>query len=225
MKVLKNSLVTLLLGILAGIAISIGGIAFLASPSKAVGAIFFCVGLFMVCALNLNLFTGKVTTALDEKPIFILKLIIIYIGNLLGAVLVGYLLRATRLGTSLVSSVEAVATTKINDSFLSIFILGIFCNVLIYLAVYGFKNFENSVFRMMALMFGVSVFVLVGFEHCVANMFYFSFANMWSTEAIMCLLATTLGNIIGGLFFPIIFKINKTLNKDKNDVQKNLENK
>ena len=224
MKTFKSYIVTLSLGMLAGVAISIGGIAFLASPSKAVGAIFFCIGLFMVCTLNLNLFTGKLTLLFDEKPIFLLRLVVIYIGNLLGALLVGYLLRATRLADSLMPAVESVATAKINDSFLSVFILGIFCNMLIYLAVYGFKNFENGIFRLMALMFGVSVFVLVGFEHCVANMFYFSFSNMWGSGAIMCLLATTLGNIVGGLFFPFAFKMNTFLTKEKNDNKNDLKN-
>ena len=213
----KGGLAHFILAILSGIAISIGGVAFLASPSKVVGSLFFAVGLFMVCTLNLNLFTGKVTVALDEKPSYILRLILIYVGNFIGALLVGYLLRATRLGVSLMENVTAVAETKINDGFWSIFILGIFCNIMIYLAVYGFKNFESPVMKFMALLFGVSVFVLVGFEHCVANMFYFSFANAWGGGALLCLLSTTLGNIIGGLFFPACFKLTTYLGKKKEE--------
>lgn len=213
----QGCLVHFILAILSGIAISIGGIAFLASPSKVVGSIFFAVGLFMVCTLNLNLFTGKITVALDEKPSYILRLVVIYIGNFLGALLVGYLLRATRLGTSLMESAVAVANTKKNDGFLSVFILGIFCNIMIYLAVYGFKNFDSPIMKFMALMFGVSVFVLVGFEHCVANMFYFSFSNTWGGGAFLCLLSTTLGNIVGGLLFPACFKLTGYLHGKKDN--------
>ncbi len=205
-----------IMAFLAGVAISIGGVAFLASPNKVVGSLFFAVGLFMVCTLGLNLFTGKVTTALDEKPRYILRLINIYFGNLAGAVGVGYMLRATRLADSLMDYATAVANGKIGDGFLSIFLLGIMCNVLIFLAVYGFKHFDSPLMRFMALLSGVSVFVLVGFEHCVANMFYFSFSNTWSGGALLCLLFTTLGNIVGGLLFPLLFKLKNRLDKDSN---------
>ena len=216
----------LLLGVLAGMAISIGGVAFLvaktlevdfgggvalAATSRVAGALFFTVGLFMVCVFSLNLFTGKVGFALDKKPSYIANLVVIWIGNLLGAMGVGYLLRCTRFTNNLVPVAEAVSSGKINDSFLSIFILAIFCNILIFLAVYGFNKFESPLFKALALFFGVSVFVLAGFEHCVANMFYFSIANAWGGDAIVCILATTLGNIVGGLLLPICFKISDKL--------------
>ena len=216
----------LLLAILAGIAISIGGVAFLVAKtmetaitpdvtfvatSRVVGALFFTVGLFMVCVFSLNLFTGKVGFALDKKPSYIINLVVIWIGNLLGAMGVGYLLRSTRFANNLVPIADAVSNGKINDTFLSIFILAIFCNILIFLAVYGFNKFESPLFKALALFFGVSVFVLAGFEHCVANMFYFSIANAWGGNAIICILATTLGNIVGGLLLPVCFKISDKL--------------
>ena len=91
------------------------------------------------------------------------------------------------------------------------YICFIFCNILIFLAVYGFNKFESPLFKALALFFGVSVFVLAGFEHCVANMFYFSIANAWGGDALVCILATTLGNIVGGLLLPICFKISDKL--------------
>ena len=216
---MKNKLIEytrdFVLAILAGIAISIGGVAFLASSSKIAGAVFFTVGLFMVCTLSLNLFTGKVGFALDKSPLYIVNLIIIWVGNLIGAVVSGYILRATRLANTLVPVAEGVASGKINDSFISIFVLGIFCNILIFLAVYGFSKFESPLVKVLALFFGVSVFVLAGFEHCVANMFYFSIANAWCDEAVLCIVATTLGNIVGALLLPISFKLTKWLENKK----------
>ena len=203
------------LAILAGVAISIGGVAFLASSSKIAGAIFFTVGLFMVCTLSLNLFTGKVGFALEKPPIYCVNLLVIWLGNLVGAVVSGYLIRATRISNTLVPVAESVVSGKINDSFLSIFVLAIFCNILIFLAVYGFNKFESPLLKVLALFFGVSVFVLAGFEHCVANMFYFSIANAWCDEAVLCIVATTLGNIVGALFLPICFKFTKWLENKK----------
>ena len=61
-------LVTFVYAVLAGVAISIGGAAFLASDSRAVGAAMFSVGLFAVCTLGLNLFTGKVCYVFQNSP-------------------------------------------------------------------------------------------------------------------------------------------------------------
>ena len=48
------------------------------------------------------------------------------------------------------------------------------------------------------------VFILCGFEHCVANMYYFSVAGMWSGKALVYLLVMTLGNSVGGILFPLV---------------------
>lgn len=57
---------------------------------------------------------------------------------------------------------------------MSLFILGIFCNLLIFVAVDGFKENPHEIGKYLSLFFGVSVFIICGFEHCVADMFYFS---------------------------------------------------
>ena len=214
---LFKSLKDYILGILAGICISIGGTAFLASSNKAVGALFFTVGLFIILTFKFNLFTGKVCYAFDNKPSYLISLILIWLGNFTGAFLTGSLLRATRL-VDLQAKCEVVANTKLNDNLLSIFILAILCNILIYVAVHGFNNFEQPIIKVLALFFGVSVFVLCGFEHCVANMFYFSFAGVWSWQTFFYLVVMTEGNIVGGLFIPLISKLVNLLNKKETQI-------
>lgn len=211
-QILFTSLKDYILGILAGICISIGGTAFLASSDKAVGALFFTVGLFIILTFKFNLFTGKVCYSFDNKPSYLFTLLLIWLGNLTGAWLSGTLLGLTRLD-DLQAKCEAVANTKLSDNLLSIFILAILCNILIYVAVHGFNNFDSPLVRVLALFFGVSVFVLCGFEHCVANMFYFSFAKAWSWNTLLYLLVMTAGNIVGGLFIPLITKLTNFLNK------------
>ena len=51
------------------------------------------------------------------------------------------------------------------------------------------------------------VFILCGFEHCVANMYYFSVAGMWSGKTLLYLLVMTLGNAVGGVVFPVIRRV------------------
>lgn len=209
---LKNICVDFLLGFLAGVSISIGGIVNIVSGSKIGGAILFCVGLFLVLTLNLNLFTGKVCYVTSNKPSYLLKLAVIWLSNLCGCVVCGYILRSTRL-VSFASACENIVNTKLNDSLWSLFVLAIFCNILIFIAVDGFKNRKSSLGKYLSLFFGVSVFVVARFEHCVADMFYFSFANMWSGRAWLSIIVITLGNCVGGLFLPIITKLVLCLQK------------
>lgn len=211
-KLFLMGLKDFLLAICAGLSISIGCVAFLASGNKIVGALFFVIGLFMVCNFNFNLFTGKVCYALDNKPIYLGKLAIIWVGNFAGATLSALLVGATRL-ENLMANAQTIVQTKMDDSILSLFLLGILCNILIYLAVHGYKNFENPFAKTLALVFGVSVFVLCGFEHCVADMFYFAFAGAWSLSMLGRLLMITLGNIVGGLLLPAVFKLTGYLDK------------
>ena len=207
-NVLRDILKTFIFAVMAGISISIGCAAFLmvGAESKIAGALFFTVGLFIILNFDFNLFTGKVCFALDNKPTYILRLVIIWLGNFAGAVVAAYALSLTRLSALSVYCASIVAV-KMNDSLVSLFILGILCNILIFIAVYGYKNFDNKLAGMLALFFGVSVFVLCGFEHCVADMFYYSFAGEWSWQMILRLLIITLGNIVGGLLIPAVIKI------------------
>lgn len=204
-----KSLKTFLLAVLAGLSISIGGIVFLSCESKVAGAIFFTIGLFTVCTFGLNLFTGKVCYALDNKASYILDLILIWCGNFTGCILTGLAMRLTRVAPTLIETAQGVCEKKLSGSPLSTIILGLFCNICIYIAVDGYKNNPHEIGKYLALLFGVTVFILCGFEHCVANMFYFSMAGIFTGNMIVFLLLNTLGNIIGGLLIPCMFKIIK----------------
>ncbi len=96
-----------------------------------------------------------------------------------------------------------ICRAKLDDSLLSLFILAVFCNILIYLAVESYKNNPHPLGKYLGLFLGVAVFVAVGFEHCVANMFYFTVAGMWSGQAFVAILVMTLGNSVGGVLFPL----------------------
>ena len=194
-------------GILAGISIAIGGTVFLSLDNKVLGALFFTVGLFAVCTFGFNLFTGKVCYVFDEDKNYALGLPLIWLGNLAGAFLTGLAERATRVGPALTEKAQTICTAKLNDGLLSIFILSFFCNVLIWLAVEGFKNNPHPEGKYLSLFFGVAVFILCGFEHCVANMYYFSVAGMWGWKTLAWVLVMTLGNAAGGVFFPLMRRL------------------
>ena len=50
----------------------------------------------------------------------------------------------------------------------------------------------------------MTLFVVCGFEHCVANMFYFTVSGMWSGEAVIFIVVNTIGNAVGGLLVPAL---------------------
>lgn len=192
-----------LFSVLAGAAISIGGTVFLSLDNKVLGALFFCIGLFMVCNLGLLLFTGKVCDLPAQRPAYLGWLVLVWVGNLAGAELVALAVNATRIGPALAEKAAGLCATKTGDSLVSLFLLGLFCNVLIYLAVESYKNNPGEVGRYLGLILGVSVFILCGFEHCVADMFYFALASWWSPRTLLCLLVISLGNSVGGVLIPL----------------------
>lgn len=188
--------------ILAGVSISIGGTVFLSLDNKVVGAIFFSLGLFAVCTFGFNLFTGKVGYVFEQKPSYLLFLLQVWIGNLVGSLIVGYSLRLTRIA-GISEKAKALCDVKLQDSPLSIFILAIFCNILMFIAVDGFKTNQHEIGKYIGVFMCVIVFILCGFEHCVANMFYFSIAGVWNGHTILYLLIMTLGNACGGVLIPL----------------------
>ena len=198
---------TVISGILAGLSISIGGTVFLLSGNKILGAVFFTVGLFCVCAFGFSLFTGKVCYVFDNDKKYAFSLILIWLGNLIGSLLVGLLLLQTRLGPELIEKAAPVCKAKLEQGYLSAFILAFFCDIMIYIGVEGYKSIPHEFGKYLALFFGVTVFVICGFEHCVANMFYFTVGKAWSVEAVFYLLIMTVGNAAGGGSVPLLRKL------------------
>ena len=204
------------MAILAGAAIAIGGAIYLAAENKVVGAIFFSVGLFTVCTKQLNLFTGKAVYLFDNKPKFLIDLVVIWIGNFVGAWAVAALLSLTRLSERLGEAATVLAETKANDSLLSLFILGVFCNICIYIAVDSYGKNAHDLGKYIGIVFGVTAFILAGFEHSVADMFYFAMAGrLFEGRVLLCLLMVTLGNVAGGVVFPLGIKLREHLTESK----------
>ena len=213
---MKKYISVFLLAILAGAAIAVGGAIYLVTENKVVGAIFFSVGLFTVCTKGLNLFTGKAVYIFDNKPVFLLDLAVIWIGNLVGAWAVAALLSLTRQTDKLTEAASALAEAKANDSLLSLFILGIFCNICIYIAVDSYGKNSHELGKYVGIVFGVTAFILAGFEHSVADMFYFAMAGrLFEGQVLLCLLVISLGNVVGGVLFPLGLKARDYLTESK----------
>lgn len=188
----------------AGITIGIGGAVYLTLENRVIGAVLFGVGLYTIVLNGLFLYTGKVGYLISakDKKAYILQLIFTWLGNFAGTALAAAAISATRI-RNLGRTAEVICKTKLADTPHSILILAVFCGILMYAAVDGFREKGNP----LILFFCVTVFILCGFEHCIANMFYFSLAGAWSLRAIIYLLLMTLGNSVGGILLPLVKKV------------------
>ena len=195
--------------ILAGMLIGMGGTVFLSQSNPVVGSFLFAIGLYTIVAFQLHLFTGKIGYTPFQKPIYIIELAITWFGNLLGAGLTALMVKNSRIGGALVEKVLGIAEIKLNDNFLSIFLLAVFCGMLMFIAVDCYRNVQGSTLKFIGVFVPVMVFILSGFEHVIANMYYFSLAGVWSGHCMMSIIVMTLGNAVGGMLIPLYLKIFK----------------
>ena len=203
---MKKYIDILLRAFLTGILIGIGGAVNLSCDNRYIGAFLFGTGLFTILTFGFALYTGKVGYAVENKPSYLIDLIVIWVGNFLGTLFTGAVLNLTRVGAAMSEKAAGLCGTKLADDPLSIFILAFFCGMLMFIAADGYKNLTNPVAQMLAVFLPVMVFILSGFEHCVANMFYFSVAGMWNGDSAFSMLIMTLGNSAGGIFIPLVRK-------------------
>ena len=190
--------------VLAGIAIGLGGLVFLSVDNKVIGSFLFTIGLFTVCTMGFNLFTGKVCYTFQNDTAYKISLPVIWLGNLVGTGLTAGCAWMTRVAPAVSEKAMSLCQTKLGDSYASLFFLGILCNIFIYIGVEGYKSNPHEFGKYLALVFGVMVFILCGTEHCVADMFYFWMAGAWSGQAVVRLLVITLGNAVGGVLLPLL---------------------
>lgn len=206
---MKYNIEILIKSILAGIMIGIGGTIYLSLDDKIVGSILFAIGLFIIVVYSFNLYTGKIGYLINNfNKKYIRELIITLIGNFIGTFFVGFILKYTRIYTMISEKAKTLADIKLNDTLISILILSFFCGILMYLAVNTYKEVKD-IGKYLAVFLGVIVFILCGFEHCIANMYYFSVSSTWSLNTLLYLLVMILGNSLGGILIPLCNKVIK----------------
>ena len=192
--------------VLAGMMIGMGGTVYLSQTNSVVGSLQLAVGLFTVVVFQLHLFTGKIGYLPFQNLTYLTELLITWIGNLVGTFLTATMVRNSRIYEGMAERVEQIAAVKLNDDFLSIFLLAIFCGMLMFIAVDCFKTQKGSTLQFIGVFVPVMVFILSGFEHVIANMFYFSLSASWSGHCFASVLVMTLGNSIGGMLIPLYLK-------------------
>ncbi len=212
---IMEKLKCLALAILAGIMIGIGGVVYLSVENIVIGSLLFSIGLFFVLCFELNLFTGKIGYLFNNPISYTLDIIIIWLGNFIGIVFTGILIKLTRIYPIIYDRVHEISAIKLSDDIFSILILSTFCGILMYVAVDGYKTLKGSAERVSAVVLPISVFIICGFEHCIANMLYFTLANAWNINTFIYILVMTLGNSIGAILFSRIIALSSMTKQKK----------
>lgn len=209
----------ILLGIFAGMFIALAGVGATFGNiygGKIAGACIFTAGLAMVVVAGSELFTGNnlMLMALFDRKIKLHQLIknwaLVFLGNFIGAVFVATAVVISGTFDQIPDTVVATANAKANLGFFEALLKGIMCNFLVCIAVWMATAADTVQGKIAAIFLPIMLFVLCGFEHSIANMFYLpagiltgAINNLTAptiTDALLNnLLPVTLGNIIGGV--------------------------
>jgi len=213
-----------LLGIMAGMFIAFGGAAAVVmwgtnsdlGVAKYLGAAVFPVGIILVVMAGSELFTGNnlMTLGIMKGRITWSGLLknwsAVYLGNFIGSIVIAWLVYKGQLWGSAESlsaigeKAVAIAHAKVGLSFSVAFFRAILCNMVVVLAVWMATGASTVQGKVLTLWFPISAFVISGFEHIVANMFFipvgmFYGANVtWEQMFTSNFLPVTLGNLVGG---------------------------
>ncbi|MBI3246640.1 MAG: formate/nitrite transporter family protein [Deltaproteobacteria bacterium] len=199
--------------------------------TRLLAGVVFCLGLILVILGGAELFTGNalISLAWASGRVTFRQLLrnwgIVYLGNLLGALATALLMYASAqytFGNGAVGLVALeTARAKTSLGFLQAVSLGVFCNALVCLAVWLCLGAHSTTDKILALLFPISAFVTVGFEHSVANMYFIPLGLFVKTDTAFLalieksaldystltwtafvwtnLLPVSVGNVIGGV--------------------------
>lgn len=221
-KVALGFVPTIVLGLLAGAFIAFGAMFYTMivtgselgfGPTRLIGGIAFSLGLVLVIIGGAELFTGNslIVLAWASRRITTVALLrnwaIVYLGNLVGALATAMLVHFSGILSSgdgaAGATAEAIVSAKIGLDPLQAFIRGILCNILVCLAVWMCFAAHSISGKVLVILFPITAFVALGFEHSVANMYLIPVGMLHAghidvSAFVSNLLYVTVGNIVGG---------------------------
>lgn len=217
--------------ILAGIFISLGALGNIVISSemysvntgvaKFLGASVFPVGLICIVIFGLELFTSNCVNIIGvmNKTISIKKFLrnisIVYIANFIGCLTLAYFAYASHaLSDSQINFLNSMAHHKVETDVLALIIKGILCNLLVAGAFVVSYYSKDMAGKILGIWFLIMLFILLGFSHSIANMFYLNLAKFYGSSISLIdifynLFFVTIGNLIGGFSLTYILNIEK----------------
>lgn len=190
--------------VLAGICISFSCYAYLYIENKIIASLIFSLALLLICVRKYSLYTGKIAYVQSFGDL--IQALAILLGNTAGVFLSFVVMYMADFNVS--CRAYKVVQYKLSEE-LRVIPLAILCNVLIYFAVDTFKRRYPMFVKCLVLVLSIMMFILCGFEHCVANTFYFVAAGqIFTITGLGYLMLNVIGNSIGAI---VVHRLN--LNK------------
>ena len=187
-------------GVLAGVMVSVGGAVLLSCDNRYCGAFLFCIALLAICYFGFNLYTGRVGFLAFDHSAGTLKTVFFgLLGNFFGTLLMGVVVAGAV--PALREAAQRACEARLTQLPFQTLLRGCLCGLLMYTAVWIYKEKKT----VLGILFCIPVFVLSGFEHSIADMFYFALAGrIFRPQSLLFLLLVVLGNSLGGLFIPVL---------------------
>jgi len=183
----------------------------------------FPVGLMLVVICGAELFTGNNLMTLGcvngryKFSDILRNWVVVYFANFVGSIILAYLVANSGLMAAKSPIAElavGIATKKVAIGFGPAIIRGILCNILVVLAVWMATGAKDIIGKIFSCWFPIMLFVLSGFEHSVANMYFIPLGMFlgapvtWGQIWMNNLIPVTIGNLIGGaLIVPLFYHI------------------
>jgi formate transporter len=216
--------VLIALSVLAGAFVSLGAVFFTVAITGStlgfgltsiVGGLSFCLGLVLVVVAGAELFTGNNLLAvawasgrIGGRDV-VRNWLIVYAGNVVGCLGTVALVAASGIagsgGGAVGETALQIAVAKSGLPLVEAFARGILCNALVCLAIWLAMGGRSVADKILAILFPITAFVALGFEHSIANWFLLPYGLLLDVAGSVSLLGVatnllvvTLGNVVGG---------------------------
>ncbi len=203
-------MIELLKAVLGGITLSLGGAAWLwlADENPLGGALVFALGLLVVFVLDLELYTNRAGLLVEQSretvAAWCLSLVKILVGNLMGAAWTGTGLLATRLSVRMSEAAVDMTMAKLTDRYSSIFLLAVFCGMLMFIAAECWRRGKDPLSRVLPVVLCGAAMAVTGFDHCVVDLFIFSLSGgLYTHQGLWALAISAVGNLVGALVISL----------------------
>mgnify|MGYP000388390507 CR=1 FL=1 len=219
------------LALLAGLYISLGAIlySFISNlnPSnnmyRLFGSLAFCVGLILVIFLKAQLFTGNnllfinLFNKMNSLKDVLRNWFFVYVGNFLGAILFVFIFLQFINNNELKTFLIQVSEKKTSYPFYMAYLKAILCNILVCIGVINGVCFHKLYQKIIGIIIPITLFVYLGFEHSIANMFFVPIgillqdldSKMGLYLFFKNIIPVSLGNITGALILSVLIHVYK----------------
>ena len=213
---MKLNIQTIILAALSGIMVGIGGILYVSSSSKIIGAVLFSFALLLILGRGYHLFTGKAGYLLPYKKGQLKLLGLTLLGNTIGIVAVSALFLLSGKDAVLFKA-TSLFNAKLAQTWLETLTLAIFCGFMMYIAVDSYKKIDSHISAVLVPIFAVCIFIIAGFEHSIANMAYLVLSKTFTFEALLFIVIVIIGNLMGAVILNLLHEKVKQISEETNN--------